>query len=298
MPRALCLPSFLCWFWRIRGHARGAISFFLLFAFCHLADLRFSFYFLSFWHQVRVLRAQQSRRPTLQLHPRPAPRREHRQHSSRRSFSVDGDSGSGSQASTLRQQGNFAEEHAAVAVVMATLRLRQGCRQASDVENRGTQGSFSFSFLTPNESRRPSPCRERCLPSPCCCLPRIRGRANAPLLFFPLSTRFATSLTFVFRSFSSASPRIKHEFSGPSRAFPPMPTHSPATSSPCSSTRAPSALGQKIFLRRRGDSGSSSQASTLRQQGNFAEKHAAFALIAAAKKKRSVSDTDIVKHRA
>ena len=93
--------------------------------------------------------------------------------------------------------------------------------------------------------------RARCLPSSLCCLPRIRGHASAPLLFFLLSTRFATSLTFVFRSFSSAS-RIKREFSGPSRAFPQTPTHSPATSSPCSSTRAPSALGRKIFLRRRG----------------------------------------------
>jgi len=30
-----------------------------------------------------------------------------------------------------------------------------------NVENRRTRGSFSFSFLTPNESRRLSPCRER-----------------------------------------------------------------------------------------------------------------------------------------
>src|ERR1700734_244677 len=30
-----------------------------------------------------------------------------------------------------------------------------------NVENQRTQGSFSFSFLTPNESRRLSPCRER-----------------------------------------------------------------------------------------------------------------------------------------
>src|ERR1700727_1562104 len=53
------------------------------------------------------------------------------------------------------------------------------------------------------------------------------GHASAPLLFFLLSTRFATSLTFVFRSFpqllasSASSP-------GPSRAFPPTSTHSPA----------------------------------------------------------------------
>src|ERR1700734_2732015 len=58
--------------------------------------------------------------------------------------------------------------------------------------------------------------RARCFPSSLCCLSRIRGRADAPLLFFLLSTRFATSLTFVFCSFSSAS-RIKREFSGPFR---------------------------------------------------------------------------------
>jgi hypothetical protein len=112
-----------------------------------------------------------------------------------------------------------------------------------NVENRRTQGSFSFSFLTPNESRRLSPSLGR--------LSRIRGHAGAPLLFFLLSTRFATSLTFVFRSFSSAS-RIKCEFSRPSSAFPQTSTHSPATSSPCSSTRAPSALERKISLCRRG----------------------------------------------
>ena len=117
---------------------------------------------------------------------------------------------------------------------------------------------------------------------------RIRGHAGAPLLFFLLSRRFATSLTFVFRSFSSAS-RITREFSGPSSAFPQTSTHSPATSSPCSSTRAPSALERKISLSVDGDSGSGSQASILRQQGNFAEDHAAVALVAATKKKRSAS---------
>ena len=64
--------------------------------------------------------------------------------------------------------------------------------------------------------------RARCLPSSLCCLPRIRGHASSPLLFFLLSMRFATSLTFVFRSFSSASPRIEREFSGPSRAVDPL----------------------------------------------------------------------------
>jgi hypothetical protein len=105
------------------GARRGAIAFFSsLYAFCHLADLRFSFFFLSFSHQARSpAPAEPFRRlrPTLQQHPRPAPRREHRRHSSGRSFSVGGDPSGGSQASILRQQGNFAEEHAAVALVAA-----------------------------------------------------------------------------------------------------------------------------------------------------------------------------------
>ena len=43
------------------GTLEFAIAFFLLpYAFCHLADLRFSFFFLSFSHQARVLRPQQS----------------------------------------------------------------------------------------------------------------------------------------------------------------------------------------------------------------------------------------------
>ena len=89
--------------------------------------------------------------------------------------------------------------------------------------------------------------RARCLPSSLCCLPRIRGHASSPLLFFFLSTRFATSLTFVFVLF----PQLLAS-SASSPAFPQMSTHSPATTSPCSSTRAPSALERKIFLRRRG----------------------------------------------
>ena len=222
------------------GTVECAIAFFSsLYAFCHLADLRFSFFFLSFSHQARVLRAQaepfRRRRPTLQQHPRPAPRREHRRHSNGRSFSVDGDSGSGSAAFSLP--------------------------------------------------------RARCLPSSLCCLSRIRGRANAPLLFFFLSTRFATSLTFVFVLFLS--------FSHQARVLRPkqsLSTHSPATSSPCSSTRAPSALERKISLRRRGFRQRFS--STLRQQGNFAEEHAAVALVAARKKKCAVSDKDVVKTRA
>src|ERR1700734_1184263 len=90
--------------------------------------------------------------------------------------------------------------------------------------------------------------RARCLPFPLCCLPRTRGALQCAIAFFFLSTRFATSLTFVFRSFSSAS-RIKREFSGLSADVDPL---SSSTSSPCSSTRAPSALERKISLRRRG----------------------------------------------
>jgi hypothetical protein len=97
------------------GARQHAIAFFLsLYAFCHLADLRFFVLFPQLLASSASSPAPaepfRRRRPTLQQHPRPAPRREHRRHSSGRSFSVDGDPGSGSQASALRQQGNFAEE--------------------------------------------------------------------------------------------------------------------------------------------------------------------------------------------
>src|SRR5580658_9661864 len=74
------LPSLL--FVADSGTRQRAIAFFpSLYAFCHLADLRFSFFFLSFSHQARVLRPQQSLSAdvdaspaTLQQHPCPAPR--------------------------------------------------------------------------------------------------------------------------------------------------------------------------------------------------------------------------------
>ena len=50
---------------------------------------------------------------------------------------------------------------------------------------------------------------------------RTRGALKCAIAFFFLSTRFATSLTFVFRSFSSAS-RIKREFSGLSADVDPL----------------------------------------------------------------------------
>src|ERR1700734_3319981 len=93
--------------------------------------------------------------------------------------------------------------------------------------------------------------RARCLPFPLCCLPRTRGALQCAIAFFFLSTRFATSLTFVFRSFSSAS-RIKREFSGLSADVDPL---SSSTSSPCSSTRAPRHSSGR-FLSDDGDSGS------------------------------------------
>ena len=61
MPRARCLPSPRCCLPRTRAAFQCAIAFFFsLYAFCHLADLRFSFFFFSFSHQARVLRPQQS----------------------------------------------------------------------------------------------------------------------------------------------------------------------------------------------------------------------------------------------
>jgi hypothetical protein len=124
-------------------------------------------------------------------------------------------------------------------------------------------------------------------------LSRIWGRANAPLLFFLLSTRFATSLTFVFRSFSSAS-RIKREFSGPKQSL-------SADVDPLSSNILALLLDASTVGTRAEDLSPSTagfrQASALRQQGNFAEEHAAVALVAA-KKNCSVSDKDVVKNRA
>src|SRR6202142_918307 len=62
-----------------RQRANAFFSF--LYAFCHLADLRFSFSFHSFSHQARVLRPRQSLSTdfnaspaALQQHPRLAPR--------------------------------------------------------------------------------------------------------------------------------------------------------------------------------------------------------------------------------
>src|ERR1700735_4298108 len=166
-----------------------------LYAFCHLADLRFSFFFLSFSHQARVLRPRQSfsmhfntSPAALQQHPRPAPRREHRRHSSKRSLSVDGDSGGGSQASTLRQQGNFAEEHAAVALVAAKKKRSASTRMSKIGEPKVR---FLF-FLFPHSKRVAAAFslpRARCLPSPLCCLHRTRGALKCAIAFFFLSTR-------------------------------------------------------------------------------------------------------------
>ena len=118
------------------------------------------------------------------------------------------------------------------------------------------------------------------------------GPVECAIAFFLLSTRFATSLTFVFRSSSPAFRAPAEPFHGLQRVA----RRSPATSSPCSSiqTRARRLSGRSLSVD--GDSGSGSQASTLRHQGNFAEEHAAVALVAA-KKKCSVSDKDVVKPR-
>src|ERR1700735_3816871 len=120
--------------------------FFSLYAFCHLTDLRFSFFFLSFSHQARVLRPfPQTSTHSPALHPHPAPRCEHRRHSSGRFLSDDGDSGS-TTARELRRgprgrcprRGD--EEEA--------LRIN------TDVENRRTQGSFSFLSLSSLQTSR------------------------------------------------------------------------------------------------------------------------------------------------
>jgi hypothetical protein len=102
------------------------------------------------------------------------------------------------------------------------------------------------------------------------------GARRGAIAFFLLSTRFATSLTFVFHSFSSAS-GIKREFSDPRRAFPQTPTRRPPLSSNISSiprrnqtantfgTRAKAFSPSKGF-RRRFSSKHSTRASELRRE--------------------------------
>ena len=92
-----------------------------------------------------------------------------------------------------------------------------------NVENRGTRGSFSFSFFTPNDSQRLSPCRERVIYPPLVAVCRGRGgHSGAPLLFF-FSAGFATSLNFFFvlspQLFSSGarSPGLAEPFRGHQR---------------------------------------------------------------------------------
>src|ERR1700733_15171534 len=81
-----------------------------------------------------------------------------------------------------------------------------------NVENRVTQGSFSFSFFTPNESQRPSPCRERVVyPLLIAVFCGRGGHSGAPFLFF-FSLRIC-HLADLFRSFSPAF-LIKRAFSG------------------------------------------------------------------------------------
>jgi len=66
-----------------------------------------------------------------------------------------------------------------------TLAFRNSDILWHNVENRGTQGSFSFSFLTPNKSQRPSPCRERVVYPRLVAVCRGRGgHSSSPLLFF------------------------------------------------------------------------------------------------------------------
>ena len=99
LPRARCLPSSLCCLPRIRGHASSPLLFFFL-STRFATSLTFVFRsFLSFSHQAPPAEPFHRRRPTLQQHPRPAPRREHRRHSSGRSLSVDG----GIRAAVLKQ---------------------------------------------------------------------------------------------------------------------------------------------------------------------------------------------------
>src|ERR1700734_682719 len=195
LPRARCLPSSLCCLSRIRGRADAPLLFFLLST--RLAT-SLTFVFCSFSSASRIKREFfgpfRRRRPTLQLYiltllldASPVGTR-----------AEDFSPTTGIPA--LRQQGNFAEDHAAVALVAAT-KKRSVSTQMSKIGEPKVRFLF---FLFPHSKRVAAAFslpRARCLPSSLCCLPRIRGHASSPLLFFFLSTRFATSLTFVFRSF-------------------------------------------------------------------------------------------------
>src|SRR6202046_5789086 len=78
-------------------------------------------------------------------------------------------------------------------------------RSASTQMSKIGEPKVRFLFFLFSHSKRVAEVfslpRARCLPSSLCCLPRIRGHASSPLLFFFLSTRFANSLPFGFRSF-------------------------------------------------------------------------------------------------
>jgi len=100
--------------------------------------------------------------------------------------------------------------------------------------------------------------RSRCLPSPGCCLPRIRGHSGSPLLFFLLSARFATSLTFVFRSF----PQLSHEARVlRPRQFLSMDFNASPAARPAPRSRREHGARAEDPSPSTGDSGSSSQAS-------------------------------------
>ena len=145
--------------------------------------------------------------------------------------------------------------------------------------------------------------RARCLPSPRCCLPRIRGHSGSPLLFFLLSTRFATSLTFVFRSFY---PSFSLQ-AGVLRRLRRLSTRRPELSSNIlvlllDSVEEPDAstvgTGAKVRSPVDADSGGASQASALRQQENFSKEHAAVALVVAKKRSVSTRTSSSLEHRA
>jgi hypothetical protein len=181
-----------------------------------------------------------------------------------------------SRMDTLKQ-GNFAAEHAAVALVAAK---KKKCSASTRMSKIGEPKVRFLSLSSLQTSRGGLLLAESALFTLLSLLfAADSGARQRAIAFFSSLYAFCHFADLRFSFF----PQLLAS-SAASRAFPQTSTHSPATSSPCSSTRAPSALERKISLRRRGDSGSGSQASTLRQQGTFAEEHATVALVAAKKK--------------
>ena len=76
-----------------------------------------------------------------------------------------------------------------------------------NVENRGTQGSFSYYFFNPNDLQRLSPCRERVVYPPLVAV--CRGQGGTPALHSVFFSLYAFCLHA--ESFSFSLPSFSHQ---------------------------------------------------------------------------------------